>query len=100
MLSPLLCDISNVLQINISHPRDTIPIVKASSASTSLNNLAKNSLKLPLELHCGSPLLTISVPGLNVGNISRSTEAVHQQVSKKNEDLEANFRPGKRPGFS
>ena len=38
-----------------------------------------------------SPLLTISVPGLNVGNISRSTEAVHQQVSRKNEHFEANF---------
>ena len=38
-----------------------------------------------------SPLLTISVPGLNVGNISRSTEAVHQQVSKKNEYFKANF---------
>ena len=38
-----------------------------------------------------SPLLTFSVPGLNVGNISRSTEAVHQQVSRKNDHLKANF---------
>ena len=43
------CDISNVLTIHISRPRDTIPIVKASSASTTLNNLANNSLKLQLE---------------------------------------------------